>query len=196
MLFFSLNIEYSHCSSMRSLTLKSYGMVLFLILDAQSLVDIAREEAERRRIIDQQGIEAKVIEGSSDQTARNANVTTSSDSGMVSTGPPARPSASKGKSSPDGYRRSLQKLDREIRQSEERLTSKRARMQAEKWANPKGGKTSNRGQSGASQSQLQAEIEDLQIHLRQLRKERLEVYEDGKKAGFLPGELEGKGHMP
>ena len=47
-----------------------------------------------------------------------------------------------------------------------------------------------------SQSKLQAEIEELQIKLKRLQEERFEVYESGKKAGFLPGELEGKGIIP
>ena len=76
------------------------------------------------------------------------------------------------------------------------LAAKRARMQAEKWANLKSGKSSRGNGAENQQSRLQAEIDALQIKLKQLRDERFEVYEAGKRAGFLPGELEGKGIIP
>ena len=76
------------------------------------------------------------------------------------------------------------------------LAAKRARMQAEKWANLKGGKSSTGGGAENPQIRLQSEIDALQLKLEQLRDERFEAYETGKRAGFLPGELEGKGIIP
>jgi uncharacterized protein (UPF0335 family) len=43
---------------------------------------------------------------------------------------------------------------------------------------------------------LREEIEDLELKLKRLQQERSEVYAEGKKAGFLPGELSGKGIIP
>jgi len=43
---------------------------------------------------------------------------------------------------------------------------------------------------------MQDQILELQSKLKRLRQERLDIYEAGKKAGFLPGELDGKGIIP
>jgi len=176
--------------------LKSCSLALLLMLDAQSLVEIAREEAERRQAIDQQGIVAKVIDSSTIPQVQNSNVTTSTVSEMSSREASEKSSSTKGKTSVRNYRSTLQKLDREIRQNEARLVLKRSRLQSEKWSNPVSGKASNANRSGMMQSQLQAEIDELQARLKQLRNERFETYEAGKRAGFLPGELEGRGLTP
>jgi hypothetical protein len=181
---------------MRNIKLKSCGLVLLLVLDAQSLVDVAREEAERRQAIDRQGITAKVIDGNTMPSTQNAHVTTSTGSIASSSPASAKSGSPKGKASVQGYRSSLQKLDREIRQNEASLVLKRARVQAEKWANAGGGRASSSGRSGSALNQLQAEIDQIQAKLKQLRSERFETYEAGKKAGFLPGELEGRGIIP
>jgi chromosome segregation ATPase len=171
-------------------------VVLLLFLDMQSLVDVAQKEAERRRLLEEQGIEGKVIVGNGTHLAPNGNITTS-------TGPPLAPvkkneksDSPKNRASVRSYQTSLKKLDREIRQTEERLASRRERLQAEKWAPLKIGRSASRSRTKNSQNQLQKEIDELQIKLRRLREERFEVYEAGKKAGFLPGELEGKGIIP
>jgi hypothetical protein len=159
-------------------------------------VDVAREEAERRRHLEEQGIEARVINGNASGPAHHGNITTSTEPDQKPQEFPSHSSSAKSRKSAQAYRAALQKLDRAIQQNEARLTSKRASLQAEKWQNPKSWKVSNRTRTQDQQLQLQSEIAELQIKLRQLRDERFEVYEAGKKAGFLPGELEGKGIVP
>ena len=159
----------------------------------QSLADVAREEAERRRLLEQQGIEGKVFDGDAAQLAPNGNLT-------ISTTPSALPkkeriASPKGQTSARSYRTALQKRDRAIRQAEERLESRRARLQAGRWALPSG-RASGRNRTTDTESRLQEEIEDLQAKLKELRQERAEIYEEGRKAGFLPGELDGKGIVP
>jgi len=162
----------------------------------QSLVDVARDEGERRKRLEEQGIEARVIDENAAGLARQGNITTSTEPAASVPMSSARSEPLKGQGSVRSYRSALQKLDRAIQQNETHLTAKRARMQAEKWANLKSGKASKGTGAKYPQSRLQAEIDALQIKLKQLRDERFEVYEAGKKAGFLPGELEGKGIIP
>ncbi len=176
---------------MRSLNFKFCCVVLILALDMQSLVDVAREEAERRRQLDQQGIKGKVIEGNGIPAAPGGNVTTSTGTIYVPEKSSARSDSSKSPSSLRKYQTALKKLDREIQKTEDRLASKQARLQAEKWAPVKLGRSSG-SKAGNSQSQLQNQIEELELKLKQLRDERFDVWESGKKAGFLPGELEGR----
>ena len=40
------------------------------------------------------------------------------------------------------------------------------------------------------------QIEEVEAGLKLKRKERASVYDSGKKDGYLPGELEGKGIIP
>jgi hypothetical protein len=176
--------------------LNSCSLVLLLILDAQSLVDIAREEAERRREVDRQGIAVKVIDGNTMGSVPNGNVTTSTGPVTPSTPASGKASSEREKTSVKGFRSSLQKLDREIQKNEASLILKRARVHTEKWANPTNGKASGGGRSQNVLTQLQAEIDRIEAKLKQLRSERFETYEAGKKAGFLPGELEGRGMIP
>jgi len=172
-------------------------MAIFLLFALQSLADIAREEAKRREKLEEQGIEAKVIEGDITRLAPNGNLSTST---PQLPGPKKEKLSSppdKAPSSVRSFRSALQKLDRAIRQDQERLGSLRARLQAEKWAPPKIGRVSTKGVGNAeTQERLQAEIEELESKLKRTRRERSEVYEAGRKAGFLPGELDGKGLIP
>jgi hypothetical protein len=160
----------------------------------QSLADVARKEAERRNQIDQQGIEVKVIESS---VASEDSPTTST---SPRTAPPQHDSPSGSRSdrgSLKSYRSAIQKLDRQIRQDEMRLESLRAKLQSEKWALPKVGRISRSSSPAAdNEAKLQNQIQELQIKLEQARRERLEVYREGKKDGYLPGELDGKGTIP
>jgi predicted RNase H-like nuclease (RuvC/YqgF family) len=176
---------------MRSQKLRSCCAVFYVCFGMQSLVDIANQEAERRRLIDQQGIETRVIEGN----------TVPSDSNVAEwTDPPeATPKTSKksdstqDKTSARSFRTALQKLDRAIRANKDLMEAKRARLQSERWASPKSGRSASKGQTSDAQSKLKAEIEELQAKMKELRRERSEIYEEGKKAGFLPGELNGHG---
>jgi len=181
---------------MRFIKLRSCCVILLLAFHFQSLVDIAREEAERRKRLADQGITAKVIDGITERSGREANITTSTGSNAKPNEAPSRSNPREGRSSVRSYRTALQKLDRAIQQTEARLSSKRARLQAEKRALPKSGKASSRSLTKDPQTQLKAEIEELQLKVKQLRDERFEVYEAGKKEGFMPGELEGKGIIP
>jgi hypothetical protein len=162
----------------------------FLAFCMQSLMDIAREEAERRRLLEEQGIEAKVIDG---RSLPDGNVSTFTSS--ASTQPKDRPKESpspKGSTTLRTFRNSLQKLDRTILESEARLDSRRDRLQSQHWELLKSG----RGSGEKSQERLKEEIADLEMKLKRLRQERSEVYGAGRKAGYLPGELDGKGIIP
>ena len=168
-------------------------LILFAALGTQSLSDVAREEAERRRLLDEQKIEAKVIEGDAAQWAPNGHVT----QGIPSAVKPSRENT--GKPSPKSnanarsYRSALQKLDKAIREEERRLELKQKRLEKSRWVLPKVGPlTSSRSRTTDSREKLQDEIEEIQGKITQLRQERMERYEEGKRAGFLPGELEGK----
>jgi hypothetical protein len=160
----------------------------------QSLADIAREEAERRKQLEQQGIEGKVIETNAAHPAPNGNLTLST----IPLAAPTKAHSASRKSLPSvrSFRTALQKLDRTIRKEEARLKLLHARFQAGRWALPKVGRVSGSNSSTSGQERLQREIEDLQTKLTQLRQERFEIYESGKKEGFLPGELDGKGIIP
>jgi hypothetical protein len=167
-------------------------LTLFLLFDLQSLADFARQEAERRRTLEEQGIQGKVIvnNGVSSDASEEASMPET-----IST-KPANPSLrsdfQKGKNSAAGYRTALQKLEQQIQQSEERLASLQARLEAEKRSRPKTRRASSGSRTKNSASQLQARIEELQMKVKRLREERFAVYESGKKAGFMPGELDGK----
>ncbi len=173
----------------------SFLMILLLAFGPQSLADAAREEAERRQRIEEQGVAVKVIELNAAGQVLQGNVTTSTESGIPPRETRAKRESSKNQASVRSYRTALQKLDRSIKETESRLALKRSRMQSVKWAMPKSGKASDR-RGKDNPDQLQAEVEELEFKLKQLRDERFEVYEEGKRAGFLPGELDGKGILP
>jgi uncharacterized protein (DUF3084 family) len=167
-------------------------LALLLVFDMQSLMDFARQEAERRRQLQEQGIQAKVI-------VNNTAGTASSGEEAASEAPPAKANKRATRSdspqshrSVGSYRTALQKLDRQIQQIEERLSSLRAQLHAEKWSLSKTRRASGRSKPKKSASQLQTEIDGLQLKVKHLRDERFDIYESGRKAGFLPGELEGK----
>ena len=167
-----------------------------LLLSMQNLSDIARQESERRKMLEQQGIEGKVIEPEAVQSSQKGSLT-------VSTSPPSKTprekpeSASKGQASLRSFKSTLQKLDRAIRQNEERLESRRARLHsARSEILLRSGRTSSSGRESNAASRLQEQIEDLEMKLKQLREERFETYQAGKRAGFMPGELDGKGIIP
>jgi hypothetical protein len=194
--YFSLTAEIGSLIDMRIASLKSCSLVFLLIFNMQSLVDVARDEAKRRKQLEEQGIEARIIDGNTAGLARQGNITTSTEPAAAVQMPSVRPDSLKSRGSVRSYRSALQKLDRAIQQNEAHLTAKRARMQTEKWANLISGKASKGTGPKNPQSRLQAEIDALEIKLKQLRDERFEAYEEGKRAGFLPGELEGKALIP
>ncbi len=181
---------------MKSIKHGTCCILLLFALDMQSLVDVAREEAERRRQLEQQGVHGKVIEGNGLKgTAVEGNVTTSTERPVMPAKSSGRADDAKAQASLRRYQTAIKKLDREIQQTETKLDSLQDRLQSEKWQNPKSGRSSSRSRARDS-TRLQAQMEKLQAKLKQLRDERFEVFEAGKKMGFLPGDLDGRGLMP
>jgi hypothetical protein len=167
-------------------------MALLLIFDLQSLTDFARKEAERRRLLEEQGIQGKVIVNDTAGSTSNEGASVPEASSARREKPAERSESPKGRNSVNSYRTALKKLDQQIQQSEERLASLQARLEAEKRSRPKTSRASSRSLTKSSVSPLQVQIDASQMKVKRLREERFEVYESGKKAGFLPGELDGK----
>jgi len=167
---------------------------LAAVSKAQTLADAARKEAERRKELEDRGVEAKVINTVGPAAASTANVMVS----KPGAGPKATiaPTAAKSRRSAEWFRAEIQKQDREIRRSEERLTVLRARAAAERWALPRVGRTSRASPRSSAEERLRSQIQELELKLSRLRRERLETYDAGRKAGFLPGELDGRGIVP
>ncbi len=161
--------------------------------EPQSLAEVARKEAERRQKIDEQGIRVKRIE--------SADLQTIAPGGTISISfPESRPASSNtpvAKAEPRPTLRSfqtrLQKSDRDIRQDEEKLKLLRARADAERWAGTKTSKGSRGSGSAAAQDPLRWQILELEAKLAGLRRDRGDTFQAGRKAGYLPGELEGRG---
>ena len=176
----------------------SYGLAVLFALGMQSLADLARQETERRKMLEEQGVQGKVIETSNPEgLAPDGNLTTSA-AAVTGLGEKSKPSTQNRSRGPSAksYRSALQKLDRSISRTEERLQLLRSRLQDERWALPKVGRLSRRSGTTDSQSRIQAEVQELEIQLKQMRKERAEIHDEGRKAGFLPGELDGRGIIP
>lgn len=161
--------------------------------EVQSLAEAARKEAERRHKLDLQGVQAKRIEATDpSQLAPNGTI------GVSSPGAHAIPmSAAAKKSEPRpslrSFQTNLQKLDRDIAQTEDRLKLLKARADAERWAPVKTTKGSKGSGSSTSQDQVRWQILDLEGKLTRLRQEHMDTFEAGRKAGYLPGELENRG---
>jgi hypothetical protein len=163
---------------------------------SQSLAELARKEAERRRALKEQGIWGKVIESGDLSLGGNSGWITTSDATSSPSALTSGSQAGKNAARAGSYRTRLQSLDRQIRQNEEQLRLLKARMAAERWAPPKVGRITRNQRTGSSFEDLRWKALQLEAKLKQLRTERLEVYEQGRKAGFLPGELEGKRITP
>lgn len=160
----------------------------------QSLAELARKEAERRKALTEAGIVAKVIEGNAlERSPVEGRVVLTEGAARQA---PLRQPASNSTGGAASYRSRLQTLDAQIRRTDEQLRLLRRRMIEDRWAPPRPGKVGKSSRSGSTQEELKWKIRDLENKLRQMRDERMEVYERGRKAGFLPGELEGKGITP
>ena len=159
----------------------------------QSLAEAARREAERRQKLDREGVQEKRIEA--------ADLARLAPGGAISTfapgsGPaPASPSAAKPepRASLRSFQTRLQKLDRDILQAEDQLKQLKARADAERWAPVKVLKGSARSDPAAARAQLRRQIAELEVKLARLRVERGDTLFAGRKAGYLPGELENRG---
>lgn len=162
----------------------------------QSLADIASEEARRRKLLSQSGVEAKVIGADSDSICLTRSLTVSTPSSTKSDKKPAQAASSKSRPAIRSFQTALKKLDKAIRKEEEKIQKLHERLRKERWALPKVGRVSGSGLNEEDRARLQAEIEELELKLKQLRRERTATFDDGRKAGYLPGELEGKGIIP
>jgi hypothetical protein len=151
-------------------------------IPAQSLADAARKEAERRKALEEQGVPSRTI---------------------AQQGPPqSAPAVKRPSAAPEArrapaahYRTTLEKLQREITRTRERLESVRQRLEIEKNIPFRLGRSSQTG-SSLNQQKLQVQLQELENRLTRLQEERRKTYDDGRKAGYLPGELDGKGITP
>jgi hypothetical protein len=193
--YFRSDCKFDIRCFVREEKIRSYSLALIIVFAMQSLADVAREEAERRKQIDEQGIEVKVIERNGVPSSKG-NLTTSTSPRSVPLQNDTPSDSRKNRTSLKSYRSALQKSDRTIRQDEARLESLRARLQSEKWALPKAGRISRNSAAADNQAKLQREIEELQVKIERAKQERLEIYQAGKRDGYLPGELDGKGTIP
>lgn len=163
-------------------------------MTVQSLADVARQEAERRSELERQGVTAKVIEGDPGRMAPSGNISTSAQSPGFARH--ADEDKLRNRGSPRYYRTAIQKFNREIRSLEDRLVTLRERIQAERWALPKSGRAGRSSSGSGSREQLQWQARDIELKLKRLRQERAAIYDEGRRSGFLPGELDGKGQVP
>ena len=172
----------------------SFGFAALFALSTQSLSDLARQEAERRKALEEQGIQGKVVGANPENLAPDGNLTTSTPDTREHS---EKPSARNGRpASLKTYRSAIERLERSISKTEDQLKLLRSRLQEERWALPKVGRVSRRSGTADSRNRIQTQVGELEIKLKQMQKERADVYEKGKKAGFLPGELDGKGIIP
>ena len=160
--------------------------------DLQSLAEAARKEAERRQGLDQQNIKVKRIETCDlSQFAPGGTISLSSPQSdaalpLAAAKPPPRPSLR-------SFQSRLQKLDQDIMQAEDRLKQLRARTEAERWSPSRPAKGSMGFVLSSSARQLSSQIQEVEAKLARLRLERSNTFQDGRKAGYLPGELENRG---
>jgi chromosome segregation ATPase len=166
--------------------MKTHTLFLcFVLFSIQSLADLARKEAERRKQLDQQGVPAKVI--TQTETSKLAPEGAISVSSIPRTTVSSSGSDKPGKKrSLEKYREELNRLDREIRAGEEHLVSARKKLETEK----------KRMQLTSAKLRLQEQIQDLETRVKRLKEERLKAYDQARRAGYLPGELDGKGITP
>ncbi len=161
----------------------------------QSLAEAARKEAERRRRLEEQNVEAKVIRGRGSLEVANGNVTTFG--GVASQGSPSTSTReTKGRTSLSAYRNRLRKLEGEIHDCEERQRLLHRQADAERWTLPRSGRRSGGTGSQTSREKLLLQAQDLQVKIERLRRERQETWDEARKAGYLPGELDGKSVAP
>ncbi len=169
-------------------------LVLGALLVPQSLGDLARKEAERRRALEEQGVAAKVIDGTNGrELAPGGNVTVSS---PVPGAVRARSLDVRGAKPDTRVRGVIQKLDRQIRQAEDRLRALRLKADAERWAPPRVGRIVQRGAALPNEEKIREDIAELELKLKRLREDRIDAYNNARKAGLLPGEIDGKGITP
>ncbi len=161
--------------------------------EPQSLVEVARKEAERRKKIDAQGVTVKRIESADlpPFTLGGAVSVSTPQSRPASAGNPVR--KAEARPALRSFQTRLQKLDRDIEQGQNKLKLLRARSDAERWAGTKTSKGSRGSGLNATQDSLRWQILELEAKLAAWRRERSDTFQAGRKAGYLPGELESRG---
>ncbi len=162
----------------------------------QSLADAASREAERRSRLEQLGIEGKVIEGNGEGSPPEGNVSVFSPSDLNPEERTRKSAGSNNRSSLRKYRAKLQKLDQDILKGEARLEKLQDRLESLRRDNLRIGDFKGFSRNRESRDRVREQVEDLKVALKLQRKERRDVYDAGRKAGFLPGELDGKGIIP
>ncbi|MBN2242471.1 MAG: hypothetical protein JW793_07260 [Acidobacteria bacterium] len=162
----------------------------------QSLADAARREAERRENLERSGIEGKVIEGNGEASVAEGNVTLFAPSEVYPEDTIRSTPGPEYRSPLRQYRAKLQKLDREIEKKEVRLEKLRSRLDSLRRESLRIGNFTGLSRNEDSRDRTQEQMDELQTDLALLRKERRELYDQGRKEGFLPGELDDKGIVP
>lgn len=162
----------------------------------QSLADAARTEAVRREKIRQQGLEETIIEGNGGCYSGEGNVTLFDPPRTGKTETQAKETSVKDRGSLNRIRSQLQKLDRNIRQEEARLKKLQDRIGALRSDSYRISSLSKIPANEESKRKTLEEIDELEDKLRLLKRERAEIYDNGRRAGFLPGELQGRGILP
>ncbi len=160
----------------------------------QSLAEASRREGERRRQLAVQEVEARVIEARGSVKVSGGNVTTFS-RGATQVSPGAAKEA-RSRTSLSAYRTLLRKLEREIQDGEERQSLLRREAESVKWTLPKSGRRSGGVAGPTPHERLLRQAEDLEVKLKRLRRQRQETRDEARKAGYLPGELDGKAVAP
>jgi hypothetical protein len=176
----------------------SFSLLLLLspgvssICRTQSLAEVARLEAERRQKIAEQGIEVKRLRNQDGVGARSGAAISLSQPVARSPADAARTRAEP-RPALSTFQSRLQKLDRDIAQADAKLKILKARVDAERWAPVKTSKGSLGSGPSSAQNQLRWQLLDLEGQLSTMRKERGDIFLEGRKAGYLPGELEKRG---
>lgn len=172
------------------------GLAFSMVVAAgatQSLAEAARKEAERRRQVDQQGIPERRIDAADGSRLAPGGAISLSSPGPGTQREAAAPPKPAGGAGLRAFQTKLQKLDRDIQQSEAQLKKLKERQAAERWA-PVARLGVAKGAGPAnSEVQLGRQIQDLEGKLKLWRQERMDTFQAGRKAGFLPGELERRG---
>jgi chromosome segregation ATPase len=164
--------------------------------ETESLAEAARREAGRRSEVEQLGIKETVIEGNGACSAMGGNVSVFQPYEDNARKADVQTSSSKNKSSLSRYRTQLKKMDREIRKKEGQVEKLRDRSQDLRRKSLMIRDLSKIAQNEQSREQTREQIQALEDELKILRRERREVYDSGRRDGFLPGELDGKGIVP
>jgi hypothetical protein len=178
-----------------SIAALSLGLLLLVQIGsaAQSLSDASRKEQQRRSSLET--VEEKKIEGQDGTSlAPDGNLSRFSPVPRANNERRAVAAEKSDRRTLASVRASVQKLDREIRQTEDRLRVLRSRAEVQRKAAQRASSRSPSDDNPRQDSRWQ--IEELELKLARLREERASVYDSGRKAGFLPGELDGKGIIP